>query len=90
MKRTVAFIVALTIMLSGFCLAWENVTPITLYSGPGYEYSTELGTLQKNWYVEVISLALDRKDNYWAHIKFANYSDRFYMAYTPLSTINID
>ena len=90
MKKKLALILVFTIALSGVCFAWENVTTITLYSGPGYDYSSELGTLSKDWYVEVVSIATDSYDNYWAHIKYANYGAYFYMAYTPLSTINID
>ena len=90
MKKTLVFLLLAALALSHACLAdWEPVTAITLYSGPGTNYSSELGTMARGTYVQVEALAYDRQGSIWAHFTFAGRNGRLYMAYAPISRLQV-
>ncbi len=90
MKKTLVFFLLAALLFSPACLAdWEPVTDITLYSGPGTNYSSELGTLKRGAYVQVEALAYDRQGNIWAHFTFAGRNGRLFMAYAPIYRLQV-
>ena len=85
MKKAFVFFLLAALLFSPACLAdWEPVTDITLYSGPGTNYTAELGTLKRGAYVQVDALAYDRQGSIWAHFTFAGRNGRLFMAYAPI------
>ena len=89
MKKTVVLLL-LAVLLFTQAFAMEPVVDIIVYSGPGYDYTSELGTLIKDWSVTVEALAYDKLDFLWAHISFTGRDGRKYMAYTPANTLNME
>lgn len=90
MKKAFVFFLLAALLFSQACLAdWEPVTDITLYSGPGTNYSSELGTLKRGSYVQVDALAYDRQGNIWAHFTFAGRNGRLFMAYAPINRLQV-
>ena len=89
MKKTVVLLL-LAALLFTQAFAMEPVVDIIVYSGPGYDYTSELGTLIKDWSVTVEALAYDKLDFLWAHISFTGRDGRKYMAYTPANTLNME
>ncbi|MCR4576424.1 MAG: hypothetical protein K5784_00770 [Clostridiales bacterium] len=90
MKKTFTLLLLAALLLTQVCFGWEPVVDIVVYSGPGYDYTSELGTLTKDWNVTIGALAYDRLDCLWAHISFTGRDGRKYMAYTPVNTLNLE